>query len=115
MDPTQTYLDMCHALNTGDLATARERAFALREWFARGGFYPQGQSPEAINATITQVLAQAEDAAVFSLTCEYCDAGLEIGSAAEAIAAGWEGIEYAPDLPTANYVGVCPDCQRQQR
>ena len=80
MDPTQTYLDMCHALNTGDLAAARERAIALREWLARGGFYPEGQSPEAINATIAQVIARVEDTPVFSLTCEQCDGGLEIGS-----------------------------------
>jgi hypothetical protein len=48
----------------------------------------------------------------FSLVCEACDAGTEMNSHAEAVAAGWRDIEYAPDQPQANYVGRCPDCRR---
>jgi hypothetical protein len=32
MDPTQCYLEMLDAMQEGDLATARERAIALRDW-----------------------------------------------------------------------------------
>jgi hypothetical protein len=46
----------------------------------------------------------------FSLTCEQCDAGMEIGSYEEAVAAGWTDIEYAPDYLMANFVGLCPGC-----
>jgi hypothetical protein len=47
----------------------------------------------------------------FTLVCINCDAGDRINSEAEALAAGWTGIEFAPDLPMANYLGVCPDCR----
>lgn len=46
----------------------------------------------------------------FSLTCAECDAGTEIASFEEAAAAGWTEIDYAPDLPMANFVGLCPQC-----
>lgn len=51
---------------------------------------------------------------VFSLVCEQCDAGMEIASHAEALALGWTEIRYAPELPMANFVGVCPDCLRAE-
>jgi hypothetical protein len=41
----------------------------------------------------------------FSLACEGCDGGMEIGSYEEAIAAGWTDICYAPDLSMANFLG----------
>lgn len=46
----------------------------------------------------------------FTLVCRNCDAGTEIESQAQAVADGWTDIEYAPELPMANYVGCCPDC-----
>ncbi len=49
----------------------------------------------------------------FSLVCETCDAGMEIESYEQAVAEGWTGIEYDPDLPQANFVGLCPDCGRK--
>lgn len=49
----------------------------------------------------------------FSLVCMDCDAGMEIGSYAEAVAQGWTDICFAADLPMANYVGLCPACRRQ--
>lgn len=33
-----------------------------------------------------------------------------IASNDEAVAAGWSEIDYAPRLPMANFIGVCPDC-----
>lgn len=55
---------------------------------------------------------QPPEDAVFSLTCAECDAGQEIPSQAEAEAAGWTEICYAPDLPMANFLGLCPECRR---
>lgn len=46
----------------------------------------------------------------FTLTCAECDAGTGIESYEEAVAEGWAEITYAPDLPMANYVGLCPEC-----
>jgi hypothetical protein len=46
----------------------------------------------------------------FTLVCCECDAGMEIASSDEAVAAGWSEIDYAPRLPMANFLGVCPDC-----
>jgi hypothetical protein len=47
----------------------------------------------------------------FSLVCRECDAGVDIDSYEQALAAGWSEIDYAPDLPMANFVGLCPDCR----
>lgn len=49
----------------------------------------------------------------FSLTCSECDAGMEVTSHSEAIALGWLDIVFAPDLPMANFLGLCPECRRQ--
>lgn len=49
----------------------------------------------------------------FSLVCRECDAGMGIESNGQAVADGWTEIDYAPDLPMANYVGLCPDCREQ--
>lgn len=113
MDPNQTYHDMIAAHQGGDQANARELALALKGWFDRGGFCPAGQAREAIDTAIAEILSEAN--AEFSLTCQHCDAGMEISCEAEATAAGWTGIEYAPDLPSANYVGTCPDCQEENK
>lgn len=50
----------------------------------------------------------------FSLVCEECDAGLEIRNYEQAVTAGWTNIVFAPDLPMANFVGLCPDCRREE-
>ncbi len=47
----------------------------------------------------------------FTLVCINCDAGDRIHSEAEALAEGWTDVEFAPDLPMANWLGVCPDCR----
>jgi hypothetical protein len=31
----------------------------------------------------------------------------------QAMAEGWSDIDYAPDLPMANYLGLCPDCREE--
>ena len=49
----------------------------------------------------------------FTLVCQECDAGMDIHSHEQALAAGWTDIDYAPDMPMANYVGLCPECQEK--
>jgi hypothetical protein len=56
MDPNQTFLDMFAAMKSGDFATARELALGLKEWFAKGGFYPHQYTPEAMHAYTASVL-----------------------------------------------------------
>jgi hypothetical protein len=46
-----------------------------------------------MGVTLADILRQT------SLTCERCDAGIEIHSYAEAITASWTGIEFASDMP----------------
>jgi hypothetical protein len=52
-----------------------------------------------------------DDAVPFSLVCTDCDAGMEIRTYEQAPAEGWTKIAYAPDLPMANYLGLCPECR----
>ena len=56
MDPKQCYLEMLAAMQSGDLATARERALALRDWLARGGFCPPNHSPAEVRSNLASVL-----------------------------------------------------------
>lgn len=56
MDPTQCYLEMFYAMRDGDLATARERAIALRGWLANGGFYPPNYSETEVRNYLANVL-----------------------------------------------------------
>ena len=49
----------------------------------------------------------------FSLVCSECDAGMNIESYDQALAEGWAEIEFAPDLPMANFIGLCPDCAEE--
>ncbi|MBX3442139.1 MAG: hypothetical protein KF774_07010 [Planctomyces sp.] len=56
MDPNQAFLDMFRAMRDGDHETARERALALQEWFAKGGFTPYQFSRQAMEAYIASVL-----------------------------------------------------------
>jgi hypothetical protein len=54
---------------------------------------------------------QSEHGSPFTLVCAQCDAGDHITSYDQALTEGWTRIEFAPDLPMANYVGICPDCR----
>ncbi len=114
MDPYQTYLAMFEAMQTNDHETARELAFALHDWIAKGGFCPDQVTLAAMQVAIHSVLRRtdrqlAEPA--FSLTCRECDAGEDVETEEQAIALGWTEIEPAFDLPQANYCGLCPDCR----
>ena len=57
---------------------------------------------------------QIPDDVAFSLTCEECDAGMDIVSYDHALSEGWTGISYDPDGLAWNFVGLCPDCRRAQ-
>ena len=56
MDPTTCYLQMFEAMRDGDHETARERALALHEWFAKGGFYPSQYTKTEVDAYLANVL-----------------------------------------------------------
>ena len=117
MDPNQTYLDMFAAMKACDFATARELALALKEWFAKGGFYPHQYTREAMHAYIASVLRRTEghgDQVPFSLTCRHCDAGMGIESEEQAMSEGWTEIEPAFALAEANFCGLCPECKSDQ-
>ena len=47
----------------------------------------------------------------FSLVCSECDAGSHVENWEQAVAEGWSDIDYAPSLPMANYIGLCPECR----
>jgi hypothetical protein len=114
MDPNQSFLDMFQAMKAKDFETARELALALKDWFARGGFYPHQYTPEAMHAYIASVLRRTAGHGpepIFSLVCLNCDAGEGIESEEQAIEEGWSEIETAFALPQANYCGLCPDCR----
>lgn len=114
MDPNQAYLDMFEAMKSQDFETARELALALKDWFAKGGFYPHQYTPEAMHAYIASVLLRTTGHGpepVFSLVCRHCDAGGEIETEEQAIGEGWSEIEPAYALTSANFCGLCPDCK----
>lgn len=117
MDPHQTYRDLLDALENGDTETARDLALALQRWLARGGFSPVSLTPEAMTSAIAAALRPSSPMGdpdpAFTLVCSECDAGGDIATEAEAIDAGWSQIQSAPDLPQANFLGLCPDCRRQ--
>ena len=54
------------------------------------------------------------DDVAFSLICSECDGGLHLHSKEEALEEGWTDIEFAPDLPMANFLGLCPHCRREE-
>lgn len=114
MDPNQTFLNMFEAMKASDFETARELALALKDWFAKGGFYPYQYTPEAMHAYIGSVLRRTVEHGpepVFSLVCRHCDAGEDITTEEQAIGEGWSEIETAFALPQANFCGLCPDCE----
>lgn len=43
-------------MKEGDLATARERALALKEWLDRGGFYPPNYTEVEVRSYLANVL-----------------------------------------------------------
>lgn len=56
MDPNTCYMEMFYAMRDGDHETGRERALALRDWFARGGFCPYQLDRDSSHAYIANVL-----------------------------------------------------------
>ena len=75
MDPHQTFLDMFQAMKDEDHATARELALSLQRWFARGGFYTDEYSPEAIHCYLASVLRRTSGHQVHAILSE-CQAVL---------------------------------------
>lgn len=116
MDPTACYLEMILSMQEGHSETAREYALNLKRWLDRGGFYPQEENMLEVDGHLARVLrittpGSPAEPEVFSLVCADCDYGDGITSETEAIEEGWTGIQPAPALPMANFVGTCPACR----
>ena len=116
MDPTACYLEMILSMQDGDFHAARESALNLKRWLDRGGFYPQEENILEVDGHLARVLritrpGSLPEPEVFSLVCVDCDYGDGITSETQAIEEGWSSIQPAPDLPMANYVGICPCCR----
>jgi hypothetical protein len=76
-----------------------------------GGGWPPGRSIDIYSREDSMRPAQSNATdAPFSLVCRDCDAGMNITSHDHAVAEGWTEIDYAPELPMANFVGLCPEC-----
>ena len=117
MDPTSCYLEMLCSMTEGDHETARAHAQNLKAWIDKGGFYPFNCELLEVDGHLARVLRITTPGAppepeIFSLTCADCDAGEGVASEAEAIEEGWTRIQPQPDLPEANYLGICPACWR---
>ena len=106
MDPNQTLLDMYETVKKQDLPTTRELALALKEWFAKGGFYPPQYTPQRMQVYLATVICYTEGhdpEPAFSLICQYCNAGEDIEIRDQALAAGWTNIHSAYAIAQANY------------
>lgn len=117
MDPTTCYREMTLAMRDGDFETARDHALNLQRWFNQGGFEPDGENILEVKGHLARVLrittpGVPPEPEIFSLACSECDFGEGITTEAEAIEEGWSQITPAPDLPIANFVGICPCCRR---
>ena len=51
--------------------------------------------------------------AQLSLACIECDARTQLPDCGHALAEGWSEIDYAPNVPNANCIGLCPDCREK--
>lgn len=51
----------------------------------------------------------------FSLSCNHCSAGDGIDSIEQATALGWSSIEEDADGMSWDYLGLCPECLKEQR
>ena len=117
MDPSACYHDMLISMQHGDFETARGHALQLKRWLDGGGYYPPDENMLEVQGHLARVLrittpGAAPEPEIFSLTCSDCDYGDGITTEAEAIEEGWSQITPAPDLPMANFVGVCPCCRK---
>ena len=117
MDPTACYHEMICSMNKGHYDDARASAHSLKAWLDSGGFYPKEENILEVQGHLARVLRITTPGAlpepkVFVLTCADCDNGGQIHSEAQAIEEGWTRIQPQPDLPQANYLGICPYCRK---
>jgi len=60
------------------------------------------------------MIQELADDIPFSLVCIHCDAGMDMATLDQAIADGWLLVEFAPDSPMANCLGLCPNCRDER-
>lgn len=129
MDPQTAWSALLHAWGVGDWEQVEDLAEALLTWLDRNGYPPklsrQINLGGELNSVIVksaaefmlrrarEVLSSLEripDSVTFVLSCISCDAESP-KSFAQASALGWRRIEYVPSAISANFIGVCPNCQ----
>jgi hypothetical protein len=112
MDPNQAFLDMFDAMKNQEFETAREVAFALKAWLAKGGIYHYQYTPEVMHGYTASLLRRTSGSGpepAFTLVCRECGAGMDIDSEEQAIEQDWSAIKPAFALPQANFCGMCLD------
>jgi hypothetical protein len=60
---------------------------------------------------MASVVPSSDKVEPFSLVCRGCDPGTDMRSNDQALAGGWSEINYAPDLPMADFIGIMPRLQ----
>ena len=127
MDPEATWKRMLEAWKDQRWEELQEAATDLKDWLSRGGCPPQvpaGCDMGVLwNGAVTRAacefainicwrVLQSPDripqGIPFSVSCYECDAGSPSSHEA-ALASGWTGIDFRPDLPAENFLGYCPD------
>lgn len=97
MDPNRCYRYLLKALEEDDFDVAQSYASLLKDWLARGGFYPSSDEALVIDKTIDELLKTVSPAALSfpftSLCCVECDAGSHLASLQQATEEGWTELE----------------------
>ena len=119
MDPTSCYHLILDYLATHDYVEATTYARILQNWLAHRGFYPEGYSPENVDALLNELLkpacaSNAMEMRFQSLSCYHCDAGQHIASLPQAIDEGWIEIMGDEELTVTSHLGTCPTCRMAQ-
>ena len=129
MDPQVTWSALLHAWSVGDWEQAEDLAEALLTWLDRNGFPPKLYRQVSLGAEFNLIVVRAAaefalkrarevlgnpkripDSVPFVLSCIHCDESSP-KSFAQADSLGWKRIEYVPSATSANFIGVCPNCQ----
>lgn len=119
MDPTNCYQIILQFVESHDYAEARTYAAILFRWLTNGGFYPEGYTPERVDAVLDELLKPACAPNAIrtkfkSITCYDCDAGQDVASLKQAIDNGWIEIVGDVDLTMTSHLGTCPMCRIEQ-
>lgn len=128
MDPQETWrmlLDTWFCRHWNDVVELSE---ALQNWLSKDGFAPQVEHPRQLGADLNRTIVLSTSQFVkhraltvlesangiplnvpFTLTCSECN-NEGPDNFAQAVAEGWEDVEYVTHLPAENFLGCCLAC-----